>query len=447
MIARLAVIATVIAESLAVYVVAELFAALYSDERHAVRAITFVIAGLVAFGLPLFVNWLGLSGRKAIAFTGIISFLVIYGALRIEVANDLRIWDFSWVLKFVEGDKSIRGQGGHATADGLFVLILWVRCAMRSEEEVELEFVPRRMAIPFAIVTTCVVLGAMADRGGEIGRGAGAFFTFGILGLALSQLALSGGTIGTGKSGGVTATLLGGIAAVVVVGVIVFSVVFGVLGPIIGPPLGRGIELLFTIVLTPPAWLLEKFFRFLFGNHNPLAELTDLTTTSQFENGQEAKDPTFRQKTGAFAFRSFALLFATAIFVAAVVYYTSLRRRGKARAPEAPGSSAVGNIGEDMQGLLRSIFRRRGPSRGAYEEEGVGRLYREVLERSEHEGKPRTADATPAEFAPVLSQVFHTNVTDDITAAFEQARYAGRPPDARTLAELEARWKETKSGR
>jgi hypothetical protein len=31
-------------------------------------------------------------------------------------------------------------------------------------------------------------------------------------------------------------------------------------------------------------------------------------------------------------------------------------------------------------------------------------------------------------------------VTDDITAAFESARYAGRELDARTIAELRQRW-------
>jgi hypothetical protein len=352
------------------------------------------------------------------------------------------------VPKYLEGDHAIRDHSGRAVVDALLLVALWVRCAMRAGDEVELEFVPKQMAVPFAIVTFCVVLGAMGGRGGEVGRAAGAFFAAGIVSLALSQLALSGGTIGTGKSTGVTTALLGGIAAVVVIGVILFGLVFGILGPILGPPIGSGIELLLTIVLTPPAWVIEKLFRWLFGAHNPLANLTDFTTSTNFQDQpKDTAQPSLRERTGAFAFRGLALALVVALSAAAILYYTSLRRRSKAVAPEAPTSSTAGRIGEDLQGMFRSMFHRRGKAGAGYVEEGVGRLYREVLERSEREGRPRTPDATPAEFAPVLSQVFQAHVTDEITAAFEQARYAGRPPDARTLAELEARWRETKRER
>jgi len=50
----------------------------------------------------------------------------------------------------------------------------------------------------------------------------------------------------------------------------------------------------------------------------------------------------------------------------------------------------------------------------------------EVLQRAEATGYPREPGSTPNEFAPTLVTAFHTPVTDEITAAFEQARYAGR---------------------
>jgi hypothetical protein len=45
----------------------------------------------------------------------------------------------------------------------------------------------------------------------------------------------------------------------------------------------------------------------------------------------------------------------------------------------------------------------------------------------------------------VLNQTFATPVTDDITKAFEAARYAGREPDARTIEELRRRWHDKSS--
>ena len=55
---------------------------------------------------------------------------------------------------------------------------------------------------------------------------------------------------------------------------------------------------------------------------------------------------------------------------------------------------------------------------------------------------PGVFGITAAEFAPELAETFHTPVTDEITAAFQEARYAGRDPDPRTLADLERRWRE-----
>jgi hypothetical protein len=35
-------------------------------------------------------------------------------------------------------------------------------------------------------------------------------------------------------------------------------------------------------------------------------------------------------------------------------------------------------------------------------------------------------------------------VVNEITAVFEEARYAGREPDARTVADLRAKWREVR---
>ena len=45
------------------------------------------------------------------------------------------------------------------------------------------------------------------------------------------------------------------------------------------------------------------------------------------------------------------------------------------------------------------------------------------------------------EYSPALAETLQTDVTLEITRAFEEARYAGREPDAATVAELQRRWK------
>jgi hypothetical protein len=234
---------------------------------------------------------------------------------------------------------------------------------------------------------------------------------------------------------------------VVAVSVIVFGIVFGFIAPIVGPPLGRGLEVFLTLVLTPPAWALEHLFNWiwgLFGNQPLNIEIAPL---GEMEEGREAEEPSTGDPATEFAFRSFALLFAGGVAVLVIMLVTSLRKRGRTVAAAAPASSVAGSLGADLRGMFGSMFRRGGRKSAWKETEGISRLYREVLESSEERGKVRTQAQTPHEFAPVLNEVFHAPVTDEITFAFEQARYAGRPPDPRTLAELESRWKASRQDR
>ena len=117
-----------------------------------------------------------------------------------------------------------------------------------------------------------------------------------------------------------------------------------------------------------------------------------------------------------------------------------LRRRARELRPADESATGAGSLGDDLRSLLGSLFRRgeRHRSDGAA---GVSRLYLEVLARAERDARPKLIGETAGEFAPVLSETFRTDVTDDITHTFEQARYAGREPDARTLRDLEQRWR------
>lgn len=442
MIAAAAVLATVIAEALAFAVLAILFAAVEGPEADAIRALTVVAVCVVAFALPYMVQWLGLAGRRALLFGAVVGFVAFYGALRIEIAGDLRLWDFRWALDWINDEPAAREGSGHALAVTMILAGAWIRAAVRASQEVEYEFVPRSLAPAFALVTAFVVLGAAGERAGDVAQVALAFYAMGIIALAASQLSLSGASLGNLRSGGITGALLGGTAAVVLVAVVIFGLLFGLLAPIIGPPLGRGIELVLTIILYPPAWLLEKLFRALLGDANPFNELTQLARPPTLTpDANEPSDPSLGERAGRFTFRSVALLAVVAIGVGLAVLVSTLRRRSPERHPPAHGTSAAGSAIEDLRGALGALFHRRGRGMDVSRGEGVVRLYREVLERSAEAARPRAEGETPSEFAPVLAQAFRNRVTDDITAAFEEARYAGRPPEPRRLAELEERWR------
>lgn len=441
MIRAVAIAASLAAEALAVYTLAEAMAGGYeAGHRHAMGAWAFILIGMVAFVLPLGVQVVGLSRRGAYVATGITAFVVLYGILRIEFAGDFALWNFSWAGDFVrDADETLR-RGSPATMAAILGVALWVRSAIRSADDIDLELIPRSVGIPFAAVTLILVVAAASDRSAEVARGGAAFYAVAVVALACSQLSLSGATIGDLRAGGVTAVLLGGTIAVTLACVAVFGVLFAVLGPIVGPILGDIVETVLTIILTPPAWLLSKLFRAILGNTNPFEGLKPITMSGARQAGEgEADGSSPWSQAAVYALRALALVAVLAAVAGIVLFFARVRRRVSEARQEAAAAGSAGGLGEDARAVLRALFRRRhadGPGG-----EGAIRLYREVLDQAERAGYPRQPGETPEEYAPTLETAFHAPVTDEITAAFEQARYAGREPDARTLADLEQRWR------
>jgi hypothetical protein len=444
MIRTAAVVGAVLAEALAIYTFAEWFAAGYDVDRNALPWFAFVTVALVAFTLPRVTDWLALSERASYAVLWVVAYVVVYGFIRVTYAGDLALWDFAWVADFIEDSETATGAGSHAAIATLMLIVLWLRQSLRSVDDLDLEAMPRIIGPLFAFVTVIAVLGAMTARAGEVGRAAAAFYAVAIPALAFSQLALSGVTLGQVRAGGITATLLAGTVAATLACVAVAGLALAVFGPTVGPVLDRTIEIVLTIILTPPAIVLAWFFDLIFPDEAPRLNIEpSLTSPGGTEEGDTGGDDGWSaKKIGAAGFRTLLILGVMLAIIAVVGYFTRLRKRVQEREEEGPVRAAVGSLGEDFGGLWRSLRPRRTHAlepAGA----GVARLYREVLERAEMTGHPRKPAETPSEFAPVLESTFHRPVTDEITHAYEQARYAGREPDPATLAALERQWRES----
>ncbi|MGH2608743.1 MAG: hypothetical protein ACRDHF_06590, partial [Tepidiformaceae bacterium] len=264
MIRLAAILAAVTAEALALYTLAEWFAAGYDVDSHALSWWAFVSVALAAFAVPRITQWLALSERASYITLGAAAYVLIYGFIRIRYAGDLALWDFGWIPDFIGDSETAAGRGSHAATSTLLLVVLWVRQSNRSVDDMDLEAMPRALGPLFALVTVVAVFGAITGRAGEVGRAAAAFYAVAIPALALSQLALSGMTVGQVRSGGITAVLLGGTIAATLVCVVVAAVGLAFFGPIVGPPLDRGIEIVLTIILTPPAIVLAWFFDLIF---------------------------------------------------------------------------------------------------------------------------------------------------------------------------------------
>jgi len=447
MISRLAISASLAADALAIYVVAEWMAAGYSGEhQQAPRALAFLFIALAAFTIPRIATWYGLSGSKGYLVTVGLALFVIYAVARLEVAGDLRVWDLTWVSDFIRDAHGTAGTGGRAMIASILFIATWIRVSYRSADEIEMEAIARSAGVGFVIVTSLVVIGAATDRSGEIARGGAVFYAVAVLGLACSQLALSGVTIGEMRAGSVVSTLLAGTAAVSVVALLVFGLVFGVLAPVLGPIIGAVIQAVLTVVLTPVAWVMAKIFEALLRDADPFANLADLARTGAADAKQPGQESqSFLQQAAVYTLRAFALLVILAIVGGGLALFMRFRQRGNAAADPDARMSIAGSAGDDVRAFFRSLFPRRNPPRSSFASTETTRLYLDVLADAEHDGAIREPGETPAEFAPTLVDRYRDSVTQDITTAFESARYAGRELDARSLAELRQRWKSKSS--
>ncbi len=442
MIAAIAIGASLLADGFMFAVIAELLAAGYDgSDQHAFGIWAFAAVAIAGYILPRAVEGFDIDQRKGHAITVGVGLTLIYLLVRVEGSGDVAIWDLSWIADFLSNAEQTTQRGGHSLAGAILLLATWARSTLRSGDEVEMESIPRSFSIPFAVVTTVIILGAATDRSGEVGRAGAAFYTMAILSLASSQLAMSGATFGEVRAGSTAGVLLGGTAVVAVVGLLLIGLVTTLLGPTIGPLISKGVEWTLTLILTPFAWILEKIFSALFGGKNPFPELTDTAVKRSTEAANpDEKGHSAAGEAGLFVMRAFALLAFFAFVGLLVTVFVRLRKSRVAETGDAGQGAAAGNFRDDLGSMFRSLFRRKPSREEGFASTETTRLYLEVLGRAEKAGHTRPGGDTAREFAPELKATFTSSVTDDITFAFESARYAGREPDVRTLAELRRRW-------
>lgn len=441
MISRLAATSLLLAEAMVAATFAEFLAATYSGNMpHAVAAWAFAVTVLAGFAVPRFIEGFELSAGKAYAITGAAGLLLIYALTRITVVGDIAIWDLGWISDFLSDSQDAAQRGGHAVVGATLLLVVWARANIRAADEIEMETMPRSVTVPFAIVTIVVVLGAMGDRSGEVGRAGAAFYVFAVLALVCSQLSMSGATFGEMRAGSTVGVLLAGTAAAALVVLLLIALFVSLLGPTIGPLLSASVRWTLTIFLTPFAWFLTWFFELIFRGASPLPDIQQAVVNRSQDAGHPSQEKSTATRVSAFFMRMVALtlMIGAAAFVATM--FARLRKRQRKLAEEGRETSSVGDLRSDLGSMFRSLFRRqpaRPPGEATTE---ATRLYLDVLAKAEAGGHSRERGATAREFAPVLQDAFADPVTDDITRAFEAARYAGREPDVRTLQELRRRW-------
>lgn len=446
MIGAAAIGAALLADALALAALAALVSLAFAAGSPAAGFPLLMLLVLAGFFAPRLAGaWLE-PRRATLAAAGTALALVLTAA-SLTAAGDLSGWTFGWLVNFYREPEATMEAGAPVLAAVLLFAGAWARGAARAEQDFDLEHHARTMLLPFAVVIASAVLGAGSARAGDLATLTAAFFAAAVVSLALAQLALGGATLGTLRSGGITAVLLAGVAAAAIVSFALFGIAMRFLGPVIGPPLGAAAERVLIIVLTPVAWLLTAIFERLFSGIDPLQGLERVLERPAAEQpAGSGGDQSLPEQVGLFGARTAALLLFTALVAGIVFAWTRARRRYAALREGAVRGDAAGSLREDVLGLLRGLRpgrRQAAPDPGA---SAAARLYFEVLDDAERRGHPRDPAQTPHEFAPVLHDTYRSDLADEITALFEEARYAGREPDPRTVAELADRWRQVRRG-
>ena len=449
MIRRAALVLLLGAEALAFYTVGEVIMRIFPEPgNELVSAPAFVIIAFVSFFAPAVLDWFGVGAGKRATAVGVIGLVVLYGALRLQYAGDLALWDFGWLTDFVLRTGTIKEWIPAVITSSFLLVLLWAWAAWRSRSGVWIENAPRALAPPFALVTVALLVSAGSEQAEFVTRAGVVFYGVALAALACSQLSQSGSNMGSLRSGGVTTALLAGTAVFALLGVLLVGVLLEPLIDVLSTPVSlvaRGIAWFLTYALfIPIAWVLTNFFEFILGllgvgNGEP-PEIEVPVPPETGEGASQASGDSVATRAARYTLAGGTIFLGVAAVAALIFILAVLRRRAGDRGQEASESEAAGSLGEDLRGAARNLLRR--DRRREPAGEGVTRLYLEVLESARQGGAPRREGQTPHEFAPVLLSAFQRDVTDEITAAFEYARYAGRPPDEAMLADLRRRWED-----
>ncbi len=450
MIARAAIALLLAAEALAFYTLGEVVMRIFPERSNElVSAPAFLVVAFAAFLAPAALDWFAVEGGRRALTIGVAGLLVLYGALRLQYANDLALWDFGWVADFVLRTGTIKHLVAPVLVSSALLLATWARAAWRARGGVWLGNAPRSLAIPFALVTVALLLSAASEQAEVVTRGGVVFYGVALAALACSQLAQSGSGIGGLRSGGVTTLMLAGTGAFAVLGVLLVGVLLDPLIDALTTPVaavGGAIAWFITYAFFYPiAWVLTHVVEFILGllgsgGEPPEPQLPEAPPGTEGAEGGGDEGESAAARAARYSLAGLAIFLGVAAVAGVIFILAILRRRAGDDGPPDSESERIGGLGGDLRDAARNLFRReRRPEPGG---EGAVRLYLDVLESARRAGAERANSQTAHEFAPVLLDALHRDVTDEITAAFEYARYAGRSPDDDALADLRRRWEQ-----
>lgn len=434
-------------------------------------------AAFGAFALTRFLRGAHL-GRGGTILGILVSVAALSIAWRVVLVGDVRFWDYAPLARFFEDSNSsaflpinvveFSTNPDVSVADGrsqgvtlVGVLALWIRFLFAGRSPLLFETVLRSFSATFPIV----LLSTLAASASEVPGGGVAilYFTSAVLGLALansrratdrgaaSRLNEAEGRLARLRAALATPWAFAAVATIAVVVatagalLILGSVNAGAAALAIGGLVGKVLEFILVIFVTPLYWIASSIGRWLGIG------AVDLSFMGRaLDNAQPKIDPSQAGDASRFYWVRDALRLVAFAAFAYVVYKFGqymFRRLESRRSDNDEGDRSAVSTRGGFGHLLRAAFPGRRATRDG-DDTWLRRhpaywLYgRMVSDAAERRFAPRAGE-TPLEFAAASAGVLSAPVFEGIAAEFDRARYGGhfRPQEElRPLADALRAW-------
>ncbi len=445
---RLFEVLAILMESLWYFGFASAFLAWFADDAGP----PFWAIFLAAFGSFYTARVLGrldISLQTMRVLAVIVSTVCLYVLLRMAYLDDLRLWNMAWLGHFVEHPGTAQAP---IVFGCLLTSLLWLRWAVQAQNSLTFDTIVTSFSVGFV----ATVLGSLIDISDGISTATDEvlipFFAIGLLTLAVFRIGrTTPDATPTPFDRPWVIASLGLVGVMVLVAAPAWLIGTVDASPVL-EPVGRGLGWIvdgIIAVLAVPVGLFFDFMGWL------VLRLIGSPIVEEQELSEALREPEEVQGENKFRTpfliigRTIAGLILAGFFMAlAWLIFSRLGRGRRDRAELRESVWHEGSLFEDVGDLLGKLFarkvRRAVPTPNLSPDLlAVRRLYLDVLERAEDRGLERPPAKTPLEFAPPLSEHFHSTIPDRVSRAFTRARYGLKTTPASDIERLRKEWRET----
>ena len=461
MIASFSVFLVIFSEILIFFMVAR-YLALIPEEiaRNPLSFFSKAAIALIGFLAPRISFFFFGDAFKRIVLSTLIGLLALALCLRIELAGDVNIFDFSWILTLIRAEGDVGAYSVTFFLSSIILLATWLRAAYHSSNGIELDTLPRFVVIPFALVAILLTISAVSDVGIVTTWAGITYIAIVLLALAGAQLSRSGATLGDFRAGGVATGMLAFTVILTVVLVIfagfIFEILVDSLAPFFtGPFLDAVWTVFYYALIVPVGWVVINIVDFLLwifsllgGGEQESPEIQMPvpveTETNAAETSEQIGESAWN-RWGRYAFGGGMLGIAVAIVTIVMVLVMRWYKRRDSRDDDFNSSEKVGSLKDEFKGLT-SLFSFRGRGgRKSSDSSGAIKLYLDLLAEASRRGLNRALSQTATEIKPELIEIYNDDFPSQITKLFEEERYGNHPAVHDDLENARVVWEKSQT--